>query len=60
MAMDAPVRRMFAVLGFLLVVGVATSLWRGDSVATTIGLSLVGLACGGLVFAAYFWARRKN
>jgi hypothetical protein len=60
MAMDAPVRRMFAVLGFLLVVGVASSIWRGDSVGTTVGLTLVGLACGGLVFAAYFWARRSN
>ena len=60
MAMDSPVRRMVAVLGVLLVVGVATSIWRGDSVATTVGTSLVGLACGGFVFACYFWARRKS
>jgi hypothetical protein len=51
---------MVTVLGVLLVVGVATSIWRGDSLGTTVGTSLVGLACGGFVFACYLWARRKN
>jgi hypothetical protein len=60
MAMDSPVRRMIVVLGVLLVVGVATSIWRGDSLGTAVGINLVGLACGGLVFAAYFWARRTK
>ena len=42
MAVESPVRRMILVLGVLLVVGVAASIWRGDSPATTLGLSLVG------------------
>ena len=60
MAMDSPARRMVVVLGVLLVVAVATSIWRGDSLGTTVGTSLVGLACGGFVFACYLWARRKS
>ena len=58
--MEAPVRRMIVVLSVLLVVGIATSIWRGDSLRTTVGLNLFGLACGGFVFACYAWARRKN
>ena len=60
MALESPVRRMIVVLGVLLVVGVAASIWRGDSPATTLGLSLVGLACGGFVFGCYLWVRRSR
>jgi hypothetical protein len=60
MAISADVRRMIAVLLTLLVVGVAASLWRGDSLGTTVGYAAVGLACAGVVYACYFWARRKR
>jgi len=59
-AMAPPVRRVITILGVLLVVGVATSIWRGESHATTVTLNLFGLSWGGLVFAFYFWARRDR
>ena len=48
---------MIVVLGALPWLGFSS--WRGDSLATTAALA-VGLACGGFVYAGYFWARREN
>jgi len=51
---------MIVVLGVLLVVGVAASIWRGDGAGTTVTLGLVGLVCGGFVFGCYLWAHRSR
>jgi hypothetical protein len=60
MAFSADVRRMIVVMLALSTVGIAGSIWRGDSVSTTLGHLLVGLCAGGFVFGCYFWARRKR
>jgi hypothetical protein len=54
------VRRMIVVLTGLAVLSICGSVWRGDSFRATVGYALVGLACGGFVFACYLWAKRKS
>jgi hypothetical protein len=51
---------MLIVLGFLLALDLTWSICRGDSLTFTVTNALIGLGCGGFVFACYFWARRKN
>jgi len=60
MAVGAPARRMIGAVLFLLVVGVAFSIWRGDSPGTTVGQAVAVLVGGGLVIGCYLWVRRKN
>jgi hypothetical protein len=58
--LDRPLRRMLVVLGVLLALDLAWSLWRGESLGYTVTHALVGLGCGGFVFACHFWARRTD
>lgn len=60
MAMDAPVRRMLIVLAVFLPIGIASSLWRGDSLGRTVGYALTGVVVCGFFVGCYLWARRKD
>ena len=59
-AMGSPVARLVAVLLVFLVIGIAASVWRGDSPATTAAQALVGVICGGFIVGCYWWVRRKD
>ena len=60
MAVERPALRMTVVLVALAMLSIGFSWWRGDSLATTAAYVAAGLACAGLVYAAYFWSRREK
>jgi hypothetical protein len=60
MAADGPIRRMIVVLMVFLPIGVAASIWRGDSAGTTVGHALVGLAVCGFLVGCYLYASRPR
>ena len=58
MAVDWRIRRLLVVLLVFLPIGVAASIWRGDSLGTTVGHALVGVGVCGLFIGGYLYAGR--
>jgi hypothetical protein len=60
MAIEAPVRATLLVLAVFLPIGVATSIWRGDTLSAAVGHAVVGIGVCGLLVGGYAWVRRKS